>query len=161
MRRPVVIAIRIGYLLVLVLIVLLVYPMLRKPKAYSGPGPRGMVRRNLLMIEDGKRNLKESQHRPDDYWPTRAEVASAYTGNSNTSFDALMKPTRWGEVYVVNQIGAPAYAYFSNAVADFPEGFLLTLRYLEDGAQPQHSADESQPFKSGTSPASAAAGSHR
>lgn len=39
----------------------------------------------------------------------------------------VSKPTRWGEVYIINCIGAPACAYLSNSVGGYPAGYLLTL----------------------------------
>lgn len=137
MRRPLAFTIRTGcLLLVSLVVVLLVYPAFKKAKSKSGPGPRFIIWNHLVRIDEAKSILKDSQHRPDNYWPSRAEIASAETGSTNVTFDALIKPTRWGEVYIVNQIGAPAYAYLSNAVGVFPEGFLGTSHDFEYHAQP-------------------------
>src|SRR5436190_16522107 len=103
MRPPVVIALRIGYLLVIALLVFLIYPALTRPKARSGPGPRATVRIHLDMINDAKKSLKVSRQLPHNYWPTRAEIAAAYSGKIGYSFDVLFKPSSWGEVYIVNQ----------------------------------------------------------
>jgi hypothetical protein len=159
MRRPAVIAIRVSYVLLITLAVCILAPALRRAKSYSGPGPRGTIFYNLESIDEAKAILKESKQLPDDYWPTRAEIASAYTGESNTSFDTLFKRTRWGEIYIVNQIGAPAYAYLSNAVsavAGLPEGVLLTAQDLKLKTQPSGATNGSQPIRAetnGTSPA--------
>jgi hypothetical protein len=161
MRLSVVIALRVGFVLVIALTVLLVYPTFTKAKARSGPGPRAMIRRNLEVIGEAKAILRQSRQLSDDHWPNRNEIASGYTGKTNISYEELLRPSRWGEVYIVNRIDAPAYAYFSNAVADFPEGFLLTSQDFEPGAQPSSPANGSEPIRSGTNSTSSAAGSRR
>lgn len=77
--------------------------------------------------------LKEAKHLPDDYWPTRAEIVAVYMGRSNTdyTFDSVFKRSSWGEVYIINRVGGPAYAYLSNAVGNLPEGCLLTSQDAE------------------------------
>jgi hypothetical protein len=161
MRRSTVFAIRTGYVLLISLVVVLVYPAFRRAKGKSGPTPRFIIASQLERIDEAKAILKDSQHRPDDYWPTRAEIASADLGRTNVSFEALIKPTRWGEVYFVNQIGAPAYAYLSNAVGIFPEGFLGTSQDFGDRAQPVGGANRSQPVPTETNSTSSAVGSRR
>lgn len=161
MRRPAVILIRVGYVAVLVLLALMVYPALRRAKGRSGPTPRAIIYSQLGTIDDAKKALKEGHSLPDDYWPTRAEIAAAHTGKTNYSFDALVKPSRWGEVYIVNRLGAPALALLTNAVGGFPEGRLLTAADLRPGAQPDPPANQSQPVRSETNQTSAAAGSRR
>jgi len=93
---------RILVLIVLALLVYSIYPAFRRGKSKGGPGPRATIRIHLDMIGDAKRNLQESLHLPDDYWPSRAEMASAYTGKSGYVFDTVFKPSSWGEVYIVN-----------------------------------------------------------
>lgn len=126
MRRPVIISIRVGYVLVIAVLAFLLYPALKRAKVGGGPTPRSTIFMNLDSINDAKEMLKSARHLSDDYWPTRAEVSAAYAGQTNRSFDDLFKRTRWGEVYIVNRIGAAPYAYLSNAVGGFPEGCLLT-----------------------------------
>jgi len=134
MRRLVVIAIRVGSVLAITLLILMVYLAFERARARSGPSPQSTIRIHLGMITEAKEALRKSGHLADDYWPARAEIAAAHAGKSGYSFEALFKRSTWGEVYIVNQIGAPAYAYLSNAAGGFPEGCLLTLQNLD----PEH-----------------------
>ena len=160
MRRPAVFAIRIGYVLLIALVVLLVYPAFKRAKSKSGPTPRSIIRNHLEKIDEAKEILKEDQKRPDGYWPSRAEIAWAFTETTNASFDALVKPTRLGEIYIINQIGAPAYAYFSNAVADIPEGALLTEHDLDYRPPVTTATNSSPPIPTETNSTSSPAGSN-
>ena len=152
-----------------VLFLVLLIPALRRPHAKGGPGPRVSIRMHLEMIDEAKEILKRQQALPDGYWPTRTQIAIAYTSQAaiahttgtNASFDSTFGQTHWGEIYIVNKIGAPALAYLSNAVAGFPEGCLLTSEDLVPGAQQIGPANGSQPIRSETSATSSAAGSRR
>ncbi len=139
--------IRIGYVLVVIVLALMVYPAFRPAKIRGGPGPRAIIYTQLGIIDDAKHTLKEKRNLPDDYWPSRAEIAAAHTGKSNYSFDALVKPSRWGEIYIVNRIGAPALAYLTNAVGGFPEGRLLSAQDVKPGAQPEGAANAASPHR--------------
>ena len=148
-------------LILAVLLVIIFCPAFTRAKVKGGPGPRATIRIHLDMIGDAKRSLQESQHFPDSYWPSRAEIVSAYTRKSGYVFDTVFKPSNWGEVYIVNRIGAPALAYLSNAVGGFPEGRLLTAGDLGFGAQQDGSANGRQPARSETNRTSSAAASRR
>ena len=152
-----------------VLFLVLLIPALRRPKGHDGRLPRAVIRMQLEMIEEAKEILKRRQALPNGYWPTRTQIAVAYTSQAaiahttgtNASFDSTFRQTRWGEIYIVNKIGAPALAYLSNAVAGFPEGCLLTAEDLGSGAQQIGPANGSQPIRSETNSTSSAAGSRR
>ena len=161
MRRPVVIAIRSGYVLLILLLILLVLPALQKAKRHSGPDPRQLISTRLQMIEHAKDILKQRRRLPDDYWPTRAEIAEAHSGRTNAWFSSVFAQTSWGEIYIVNRIGAPAYAYLSNAVAELPEGYLLTSDEVYGEHNKVGAANGSQPIRSETNSTSSAAGSRR
>ena len=79
------------------------------------------------MIDSAKVMLNQSRQLPQNYWPTRAEIAAA----SGYSLDELFKPSSWGEVCIVNQMGSPALAYLSNAIGGLPEGCLVTSEDLK------------------------------
>jgi hypothetical protein len=169
MRRPASLAPWIcGFLLILILLPL-VYPALKRPKGHDGRPARAVMRMNLEMIDEAKEVLKRQQGLPDDYWPTRTQIAVAhnseeafrYTNRTNASFDHTFKQTRLGETYIVNKIGAPALAYLSNAVAGFPEGCLVTSEELLSGAQLIGPANGRQPIRSETNRTSSAAASRR
>ena len=169
MRRPANVALWICGLLLIIILVPLVYPALKRPKGHDGRPPRTVIRMNLEMIDEAKEVLKRQQGLQDDYWPTRTQIAIAYnseeafryTSRTNASFGSTFRQTRWGEIYIVNKIGAPALAYFSNAVAGFPEGCLLTSEDLLPGAQRIGPANGSQPIRSETNRTSSAAGPRR
>lgn len=161
MRRGVVIAIRSGYVFLIVLLVLLTYPALRRAKVRGGPTAQAVILYNLQAIEGAKEVLKEQRGLPDDYWPTHAEIADAYRGMTNSSFSRWFPQTRWGEIYIINRIGAPAYAYFSNSVAGYPEGYLLPFDELLRRRGNGQSANGSQPSGLETNRRSAEAGARR
>jgi hypothetical protein len=127
MRRSTVIGIRVGYVLLIVVLVWLPYRAFRRAKSRSGPTPRMIIESHLWAIQVDKAILRDQCDLSDDYWPTRAQIILLETGRTNRSFDSLYPPSSWGEVYIVNSIGSPAYAYLSNAVGGFPAGYQLTL----------------------------------
>ena len=161
MRRPAVLAIRTGYVLLIALVVVVVYPAFKKAKSKSSPGPLSIIQNRLEAIDVAKSLLKDDRHLPDGYWPSRAEVASAGTGMTDVSFDVWLKPTRLGEIYIVNQIGAPAYAYLSNVVGDFPEGVLLTKHDLASHTHFDSAANRTTAISSGTNSTIPQAGTGR
>jgi ABC-type nitrate/sulfonate/bicarbonate transport system permease component len=169
MTRQTVIRIRVLYALVIILAVWLIYPAFRRAKSHGGPSPQTLIRMHLEMIDETKEALKRKQGLPEDYWPTRTEIAIAYsaqtaiasTTGTNASFDSRFRQSRWGEIYIVNKIGAPALAYLTNAVAGFPEGCLLTSEDLLPGAQLIGPANGRQPVRSETNRTSSAAASRR
>jgi hypothetical protein len=144
MRRGPVILIRVGYILALIAAGFLFYPALKRAKVGGGPSPPAKIYIQLRMIDEDKQSLKETRNLSDDYWPTPAEIAAVHTGRTNYSFHALIKPSRWGEIYIVNRLGAPALALLTNAVGGFSEGRLLTADDLRPGARSEGAASRSQ-----------------
>jgi hypothetical protein len=169
MRDRTAYGILVGCVLVILLLNYLNCPPFSRPKAHDGRPPRAVIRMQLEMIDEAKEILKRRQGLPDDYWPTRTQIAIAYTSQAaiahttgtNASFDSTFRQIRWGEIYIVNKIGAPTLAYLRSAAGGFPEGYLVTSEDLLPGAQQIGPANGSQPFGSGTNRTSAPADSRR
>jgi len=131
MRCEVAILIRVGYVSVIAILASMTYSMLQPAKGYSGPDLRTAFRDNLQTIEMGKEMLKEQRRLTNGYMPAESEIAAAYSGETSTSLEDILCRRKWGDTYIINRIGFPAYVYLTNPVAGLPAGCKLSAEFIE------------------------------
>lgn len=88
-------------IIVLVLAVGLLMGIAFQQPAYTGPGVRG----NLIAFEVAKARWSHD-HKSGDEWPTKSDLRPYLRGSVPRSIH--------GEIYIVNKVGAPVYAYDPN-----------------------------------------------
>lgn len=76
----------------------------RRARAYRRPG----IQENLFALEVAKARWAAA-HKGGGEWPTMKEVLP-YLTNGSTIFGGGIHP-RNQEIYIVNKVGAPVYAY--------------------------------------------------
>ena len=135
MRRRTVFLIRVGYLAGTAVLASMLYPALQPARSYSGPSPRACFLYNLQAIEVAKERLKDQWNLTNGYLPTEAEIATAYSGEKNAGLDRILCHKRWGDAYIINCIGVPAYVYLSNSTSGLPGGVKLSAGFIESDSE--------------------------
>ena len=100
------------------LVVLAVLPYFAKAKAYSGPGIYG----NVYHIQKSKEEWLADRH--TNQWPTAKDLFPGLSPEK--TLQDLMRPRR-GEIYFINQTGAPPFAYVPKARGQYSGGEILVL----------------------------------
>lgn len=111
----------------LLVIAVLVLQKLARAKAYSGPGIPG----NLRSIEIAKQQWLEDGG--TNAWPTAEDL---FPSSAGESLQDILRP-RYGEIYFINQTGAPPFAYIPKATGRYRGGEILVLKSNGVEALPQ------------------------
>ncbi|HYG35055.1 MAG TPA: hypothetical protein VEC99_09740 [Clostridia bacterium] len=82
---------------------------------------------NLIILERAKAQWQRD-HQGAKEWPTKQDLLPYLcTDPQRTSFEQVIL-AKWGEIYILNRIGAPVYAYFPKAVPAWAsEGQLMSV----------------------------------
>ena len=115
MRRWVIV---VAVLVIANLITVVVLPFSSRAKAYSGPGIYG----NLRYIQLAKEQWMADGHTNE--WPTSKDLFPS--SSPRKAFKDVMRP-KYGEVYFINRINAPPFAYIPKAGGQYKGGEMLIL----------------------------------
>jgi len=108
-------------ILILVLFVALGAVVLRylgRARPYSGPGVHG----NLQALQLAKEQWLADGNTNE--WPTGEDLGIG--SSPGKTFSQSMRP-RYGEIYLINQVGAPPFAYFPKAAGPYDAGEIAVL----------------------------------